>query len=105
MEIKTATYYSDRLMQRKENMGVTVSHPGGRPAREPSHIQKLQVKGYHPIGNSRYIEVELPDSDIGLPDRSFLLWPNYQTRTAFTRYHAAAEGVPPKTFHTVDLFV
>jgi len=93
-------------MDRKASLGAASTPTAeNRRGGEAGRIHNLRAKGFRPLGHSRFVEVELSEGDNPSGDRLFLLWPDYYTQIAFTRYQAVAEGRPPRIRHTVDLFV
>ena len=106
MEIRPASYGSSGWLSRKASLGTaSPPTPENRREGEDGRIYNLRTKGFRPIGHSRFVEAELSEGDNLSGDRLFLLWPDYYTQIAFTRYQAVAEGRPRRIPHTVDLFV
>jgi hypothetical protein len=83
---------------------VPLPSPESSPPAKQVSAQPLYIKGFSPIGNTRYIDVEFQEiSDPwDLADR-FAHWPDFRFRNAFSQYHNTAGKNRPNQ-HTIDLY-
>ena len=78
--------------------------PDLSPAVRTASTQALFIKGFSPIGNSLYIDVEFQEiADQWDLAKRFHHWPDFRMRNAFSQYHTAAQR-KQRQQHTVDLF-
>ena len=79
--------------------------PESSPNPQAPSTQALLIKGFSPIGNSRFIDVEFKEmaDPIELSNR-FLSWPDFRLRNAFSQYHNLSQRKQRKQ-HTVDLYI
>jgi hypothetical protein len=78
--------------------------PESSPVPQPASTQPLFIKGFPPIGNTLFIDVEF--QEIGDPmDLSNRVprWPDFRLRNAFSQYHNAAQK-KKRNYQTIDLY-
>jgi hypothetical protein len=78
--------------------------PESSPVPPPVSTQPLFIKGFSPIGNTLFIDVEF--QEIGDPldlSNQFPRWPDFRLRNAFSQYHNAAQK-KQRNYHTIDLY-
>ena len=79
--------------------------PESSPAARTASAPTLFIKGFSPLGNTRYIDVEFQEiaDPLDLSNR-FPHWPDFRLRNAFSQYYNLAQRKPQKQ-HTIDLYV
>jgi len=67
--------------------------------------QTIFIKGYTPIGNNDFIDVEFQEVfDHKAPSSNLSKWPDRSLRNAINLYYKAAQGKRLNP-HTIDLYV
>jgi hypothetical protein len=95
---------SSNLPFREKTDLVPQPPPEASPAAQASAAQALLVKGYSPIGTSRFIDVEFQEIvdpfDLSNP---ITPWPDFRMRNAFKQYHILAQRKQRKQ-SAIDLY-
>jgi hypothetical protein len=95
---------SSHLPSREKPDLLPQPSPESSPVPQPASTQTLFIKGFSPIGNTLFIDVEFQEiaDQLDLSNK-FPHWPDFRLRNAFSQYHNLAKKKQP-TQHTIDLY-
>jgi hypothetical protein len=79
--------------------------PESSPVPQTASNPALFIKGFSPIGNTLFIDVEFQEitDRLDLPNR-IPRWPDFRLRNAFNQYHNAGRE-KQRQQHIIDLYV
>ncbi len=105
MDFPLSTSRSEYRFYAGHNLLSGPPAPAHRNPDPSTAAQSLQIKNYHPLGRTIFIDVEYQETPMKIERSPHWLWPDFQMQKAFRNYHRMADPAPPSEKRTVDRFI